>query len=134
VSDSEKGNLANMEEKLEEDTVCAENCEACDKAMILIHIRSNTEPSSSNCVLSLRIVCLAGAHLVLKCTRKRLCVTITLFMSAKKTSKLLLSVRQSASHCLPSYKMTCYNCITGRTVFCCQLQQFSWTTAFPVKV
>jgi hypothetical protein len=38
VSDSEKGNLANMEKKLEGDTVCAENCEACNKAMIPIHL------------------------------------------------------------------------------------------------
>jgi hypothetical protein len=38
MSDNEKGNLANMERKLEEDTVCEENCEACKKAMILIHL------------------------------------------------------------------------------------------------
>jgi hypothetical protein len=35
VSDNEKGNLANMERKLEEDTVCAENCEACKRAIFL---------------------------------------------------------------------------------------------------
>jgi hypothetical protein len=38
MSDNEKGNLANMERKLEENTVCAENCEASNKAMILIHL------------------------------------------------------------------------------------------------
>jgi hypothetical protein len=36
VSVGEKSNLPSVERKLEEDIVCAENCEACKNVMILI--------------------------------------------------------------------------------------------------
>ena len=47
---------------------------------------SNTEPLVSYCWKSLQVVCLQEAHLLPKCTRKRLWLATTLFVSAQNNT------------------------------------------------
>lgn len=67
---------------------------------------TNIENSSFSSAFNQCIVCVAGAHLVLKCALKEPCYSNTLCF-CKKQHNHLLSVQQSASCFLSLYKMHC---------------------------
>jgi hypothetical protein len=72
---------------------------------------SFTVPAYSNFWAKRRIIFLAGAHRVWNSTRNRLCVTVTLFVSANKRTSCALSATVNFQMCQPFMRQLVHTCI-----------------------